>query len=311
MKNNRIYAIGETVFDIIFKDTVPLAAKAGGSMLNTAVSLGRLGLPVNLISELGADEVGKTIINFLNENGVRTRYVNQFDKGNTSIALAFLDHKDDASYSFYHQYPDKRLAGKTPVIGENDMVLFGSYFSITKTVRPELAKFMKHAQKSGAMIMYDPNIRKPHLNELESLKTNIFENIKLADIVRGSDEDFAHIFNTHNPLDTFRELKKHGSPVLIYTRSNKDVAFVSDSFSFTLPVRSVDTVSTIGAGDSFNAGILYTLFKLKISCNEIKSLKRSDWETIINTGITFGSSVCQSTENYISHSIADILKIKK
>ena len=64
----RIFAIGETVYDIIFKGTQPVSAKPGGAMLNTAVSLGRLNLPVHFISEYGYDIVGDIINNFLNKN---------------------------------------------------------------------------------------------------------------------------------------------------------------------------------------------------------------------------------------------------
>ena len=71
----KIYGIGETVFDIIFKNEQPQAAKAGGAMLNSAVSLGRIGLPVSFISEYASDNVGRIIDSFLSENGVGTGYI--------------------------------------------------------------------------------------------------------------------------------------------------------------------------------------------------------------------------------------------
>ncbi len=66
----KIYAIGETLFDIIFKESQPQAGKPGGAMLNSTVSLGRIGLPVSLISEYGDDDIGRIIDKFLKENGV-------------------------------------------------------------------------------------------------------------------------------------------------------------------------------------------------------------------------------------------------
>jgi len=74
----KIYGIGETVFDIIFKNEQPQAAKAGGAMLNSTVSLGRIGLPVSLISEYAGDNVGKLIDSFLTANGVGTDHVTHF-----------------------------------------------------------------------------------------------------------------------------------------------------------------------------------------------------------------------------------------
>ena len=84
----RIFTIGETVYDIIFKNSQPIAAKAGGSMLNTSVSLGRLGLDVNFVSDLGKDVIGDNIIRFLSENGVSTGCIERYDNRKTAIAIA-------------------------------------------------------------------------------------------------------------------------------------------------------------------------------------------------------------------------------
>ena len=112
----KIYGIGETVFDIIFKNGQPQAAKAGGAMLNSTVSLGRIGLPVSFISEYANDNVGQIIDSFLSENGVETNHVDHFKDGKTKLALAFLNEKNDANYTFYEDYPEKRLNIDFPVI---------------------------------------------------------------------------------------------------------------------------------------------------------------------------------------------------
>ena len=96
----KIYGIGETVLDIIFKEDQPQAAKAGGSVLNSVVSMGRMGLPVSFISEYGQDNVGDLIDKFLKDNGVNTSSVHRFQDGSTSLALAFLNEKNDAIILF-------------------------------------------------------------------------------------------------------------------------------------------------------------------------------------------------------------------
>ena len=73
-----IYTIGETVLDILFKNQLPVTAKAGGACLNSAVTLGRLNLPVYFIGEYGMDEVGNIIDTFLKENHVSTQYVYRY-----------------------------------------------------------------------------------------------------------------------------------------------------------------------------------------------------------------------------------------
>lgn len=304
----QIFTVGETVYDIIFKDGIPAAAKAGGSTLNSSVSLGRLGLPVHFISEIGKDHIGDFIVDFLKNNKVNTDNLQLFENGKTAIALAFLDKNQDATYSFYHSYPQKRLQGKFPKVNKDDIVLFGSYFAISQETRQGVLKFIKQAREAGAIIIYDPNFRHPHLHEMESLRPNIEENIQMADIIRGSHEDFQLIFNTKDSEETFQEIRKYGNPKLIYTQSNKEVVFLSDNVQFSIPVPKVKTVSTIGAGDNFNAGLIYSIFKKDLKRKDILKPETETWKQILETGINFGTLVCQTMENYISQEFAEELK---
>lgn len=130
--SRNIYAIGETVYDIIFRNGQPVAARAGGSMLNSVVSMGKAGLPVHFISEYATDEIGNSIDNFLVSNGVSTRYAYRFTDGKTSISIAMLNERNDASYSFYKQLPSQRLDCELPVVTSDDIVLFGSFFPFLK-----------------------------------------------------------------------------------------------------------------------------------------------------------------------------------
>ncbi|MDP4281793.1 MAG: carbohydrate kinase family protein, partial [Bacteroidota bacterium] len=133
-----IYAVGECLLDIIFKNSQPAAAVPGGSMLNSAVSLGKVGLSVHLISDLTHDRVADVIISFLEKNGVSIKFINRYNEGKTAISLAFLDKSGDADYSFYKIYPKKRLTGEFPVVTDKDIVLFGSFYSLTSELRRPL-----------------------------------------------------------------------------------------------------------------------------------------------------------------------------
>jgi fructokinase len=296
----RIYTIGETVYDIIFKDDRPVSAKAGGAMLNTSVSLGRLGMPVSFISEIGEDLAGKKIIDFLNENKIDTRYIDRFSDGKTALALAFLDEQQNADYLFYKLYPKERLKMNLPETDESDCILFGSFFSITPEVRSGLINFIKKAAEKNSLIIYDPNFRKPHVKELPVVKDLIIENIGFSSIVRGSDEDFELIFGCANADEAFRTVSKLGCNFLVYTQGSKTVEFRSDKFRFSLNVPAIKPVSTIGAGDSFNAGLIYYLFSKDIMTSGLTDLKETEWEEAIRIAISFGSHVCQQFDNYIA-----------
>jgi fructokinase len=303
----KIYGIGETVLDIIFKDGQPQAAKAGGSVLNSVVSMGRMGLPVGFISEYGADDVGKLIDNFLTGNGVNTSCVHRFQQGSTALALAFLDDRNDAHYTFYKDYPGKRLDIEFPAIEAEDIVQCGSFYAIWPEIREKFIQFIGGAYSKGALVLYDPNFRKSHVSELGQLKPLIIENMKSASLVRGSDEDFRNIFSAGTPDEAWEEVRNYCG-CLVYT-ANADGVFVkTPAFSGKFPVSRITPVSTIGAGDNFNAGIITSIHRMNIKRDQLEKLTQAEWTVVIETAVAFATHVCLSYENYISDEFADEMK---
>jgi fructokinase len=296
-----VYCIGETVLDIIFSNDQPVAAKPGGSMLNTAVSLGRAGIRVEFISEIAADQPGEKIIRFLQENRVGTSYINRYTDGKTTLALAFLNGQADAGYSFYSDLPKERLTGKLPFPTRDDIILFGSFFSLADGIHEKLTAILSAARQNNALILYDPNFRRPHLAELPRVMSRIVENISYANIIRGSAEDFLHIFAVREPRDAYARILTRDNQMLIYTRSNKAVSILTGKHAISVAVPKIEPVSTIGAGDSFNAGLIYGFITMGITCEKIPILSAADWEWIAGNAIRFSQNVCMSLDNYISH----------
>lgn len=303
----KIFAIGESLLDIIFNDGIPDSAKAGGSMLNSIVSLGRIGLPVFFITEYGMDSAGNLIDSFLEQNGVNTGHICKYEEGQTAIALAFLDSKRNAHYSFYKNYPASRLTMKMPQIRKNDIFLYGSIYSITPEVRNPFVELVKNASASEAICLYDPNFRRPHLKELENLRPLIVENMDAATIIRASDEDFRNIFGAVT-VDEAWDLTREHCSCLVYTANESGVSVRTGNFSGYFPVRKIKPVSTIGAGDNFNAGIIASLYLDNISSADIDRLGEKEWHRIISLATYFATDVCMSYDNYISTSLAGKIK---
>jgi fructokinase len=305
----KIYGIGETVLDIIFKEGQPQAAKAGGSVLNSMVSIGRMGLPASFISEYAADDVGKLIDDFLRNNGVDTSFVHRYQQGSTALALAFLDDRNDAHYTFYKDYPGERLAIEFPAIEAEDIVQCGSFYAIWPEIREKFKSFISGAYEKGALVLYDPNFRKSHLSELGQLKPLIIENMKITSLVRGSDEDFRNIFNANTPDEAWEEVKNY-CQCLVYTANDEGVFVRTPSFSGKFPVRSITPVSTIGAGDNFNAGIITSIHRKDLKRDQLGKLSRNEWSEVIEMAVAFATHVCMSYENYISPEFATEFKTK-
>ena len=296
-KINRVFTLGEVVFDIMFKNGQPVASRPGGSMLNSSISLGRSGLPVSFTGTCGNDQVGRLIAGFLQENKVDTSFLHH-ENSQSIIALAFLDDKNNATYAFYKgQNPPEPPSLPSP--GPRDLLLFGSFYSISSPTSDIAMKLRNIACDNGALVIYDPNFRDSHLRELAEVRPRIEDNIFNAGIVRGSNEDFEIIFGTRSAKETWNLPYFRKCKALIYTRSSSGVDLCCGDFTKHYPVPAIKPVSTIGAGDSFNAGIITAMYENNIGSINIKDCGQQQWDLIIEKGIDFSSAVCMSYDNYI------------
>jgi fructokinase len=306
----KIYCIGEAVYDIIFKNNKPVEGKPGGAMLNSAVSLGRLGAPVSFIGDFADDHVGRMCCDFLTDNGVDTSNVTFYPGARSRIALAFLNDQNNAEYSFYKIAVEKPQL-QLPTVEPGDIILFGSWFGIKPAIRPQLAGFLKDARSKGALLIYDPNFRKAHLQMLPDVKKYIDENIRFSHITKGSDEDFHYILGTCDVSKIHQYAESNGCRQLVYTANRNGVWLFDRDETSHFPAMSIKPVSTVGAGDNFNAGMVYSVMKLGLTPNDIGQLTPDHWADIINTSIKFASQVCCSYDNYISEEFAKSIRSGK
>ena len=137
----------------------------------------------------------------------------------------------------------------------------------------------------------------------------IEENISYATLVRGSHEDFSFIYGARNADETYKYFGDK-PPCLLYTSSTKGVYLRSPEFSENFEVKKIVPKSTIGAGDNFNAGVVYSLFKNHIKYKDLPQLGREQWKEIIETAVEFATHVCEGYDNYISEDFADKYKIE-
>jgi fructokinase len=303
----QIYAVGETILDIIFKGVEPQTAKPGGSSFNASITLGRLGVPIKFISEMGKDRVGDLIQDFMEQNGVDATYMSRFEEGQSAIALAFLNEQSDAEYQFYKDYPHQRLAVDFPEFQADDLLMFGSFYALNPGIRPRVKELLEKAAGAGATIVYDPNFRSTHNPERNELIPDIEENMDYATVVRASDEDLLNIFEARTPDEAWEEVGKH-CDAMIYTANAEGVFLRTESLAFHMEVDRIVPVSTIGAGDTFNAGLLYGIWKKDYKREQIGSLDQSQWEELIETAIRFSREVCLSYDNYLPLGYAEHYK---
>ena len=307
----KVIGIGETVLDIIFRGEQPIRAVPGGSVFNSLISLGRCGVNAAFISETGNDRVGRYVIKFLEDNGIDASCISVYPDSKSPISLAFLNDKNDAEYIFYKDHPNDRLDFTYPQVNRDDIVMFGSYYAVNPVIRPQVHGFLEYARNRGAILYYDVNFRSSHKDEVVRLTPNILENLELADIVRGSNEDFEVMFRKTDPDVIYRSQIAFYTKNFVYTRGADPVELRADGqLKKQYPVPPTSTVSTIGAGDNFNAGFVFGLLKSGITRDALeRSLTEQQWDGVIACAQQFSANVCQSLENYVSPDFASQMRL--
>jgi len=292
----RVIGIGETVLDILFKNDQPQKAVPGGSTFNSIVSLGRAGVPCAMITQTGSDHIGDMICAFLRKNGVYDKFVCRHPNTKSHITLAFLNEHNDAQYEFYKDHARDLLDIPLPQVTSDDIVLFGSFFAINPVIRPVVRKFLSDAHEAGAWLYYDVNFRKNHIADLPQVLPNIEENMRLANVVRGSMEDFDYLFGLQDP-DAIYERVRPLCETLILTDGARSIRVYTPDGCETYPVAHIETVSTVGAGDNFNAGYIYAkICGLTTPSSRIAMAQR------------WSQDVCQQLGNNISDALVAQLK---
>lgn len=303
----KILGIGETVFDIIFRNDQPTAGVPGGSTFNAMISLGRtMGvqypeIPLLMITETGNDHIGDIVVNFMRENHVSTEGVTR-NNAQSHISLAFLNEQNDAQYAFYKDHAHASI-NKDKILNikysADDVVLFGSFFAINPVIREYTLKMLSEASHAGALLYYDINFRASHIKDIPDTLCNIEENCRLSSVVRGSAEDFGYLFGTTCPQEIYENHIAHLCPYFICTDGGRPAWVFTPRFTLQIPVEPIQTISTIGAGDNFNAGFIYALVKYQIQKTNLSSLTKEEWQKIVGIGQSFSAAVCQSIYNYV------------
>lgn len=298
MTSRCVIGFGETVLDIVLGHQSFQKALAGGSVLNTLVSLSRAGYNCRLISETGKDAAGQHIHQFLLNEKVNSAFVYQNPDIQTTLALAVLNPSGDAAYSFYKSTSEARFKDLKINFQAQDYFIFGSSLALDPTVRPTLEMLLNTVHKANGLVFYDPNIRKP-IAENDPVLAFLQYNFAQADVIRGSHEDFLTVFNGQNAQEIFQLIQPSNCKLLIITAAAGRIHLYTPHQLATVEVPKVEVVSTIGAGDAFNAGVLDYLITNNIGIKELESLTKNQLIEMGQNGRKYAALVCASDENYI------------
>ena len=289
---------GEALIDMIPTPTESgqegYVPHVGGAVFNTAIALGRLGVQTGMLTGLSTDLFGQQLTASLHANHVDTSLVVTSDRLTT---LAFVQLTDGhASYTFYDENSAGRMLNRAdmPVLPDEVSTLYFGGISLVFEPGAEAYAALQKREAAARVVMLDPNIRPSFIRDIRRYRDRLDRMIALSDIVKVSDEDLNWIYP--GPQSLFEKLdfvRQAGASVVILTRSGEGAtAFLKDGTKVSVPVDRVDVVDTIGAGDTFNAGVLAKLAELSLLIKE--PLAAIDPE-LMREAIRFGAQVAAIT----------------
>lgn len=296
---SKVIGTGETVTDFIIRNGKPEDMVCGGSCYNSMISIGRCGVEAYFVGEVGDDKLGLRTRQMLEDNGVSADYLVMTKGKKSQLSLAFLNERNDAEYVFYKDHASDIFPTALPQPKRGDVLLYGSFFAINPIIHPALSDYVGKAKEKGCTVYYDINFRTSHMADKDAVMPHVIDNLKKASIVKGSDEDFLNLFGLSNAADIYNKISKY-CPTLIITRGSKEVSLITPTLRKDYAVGKTEVVSTVGAGDNFNAGIVCGLIANGTDAACIGALPEQAWDRLIATATQFAQEVCGTTRNYIS-----------
>ncbi|MFN0194979.1 MAG: carbohydrate kinase family protein [Aestuariivirga sp.] len=233
----------------------------GGSIFNTTIALSRLGHKTGFFCSISRDFFGDMLIDGLKASGVDLRYVRRAEKPST---LAFVKLEGgQARYSFFDENSAVRLMAKkdVPKLPATVKALhFGSISLIPEPCGGTL-EFMLKRESKTRVISLDPNIRASLIKDRKSYLARLNRLIPNADILKISDEDTHWITGAKDIDKAAKGWLKKGPSIVVITRGGEGVVAHTKRGRIECPPVRVTVADTVGAGDTFTAGLLFALSK--------------------------------------------------
>lgn len=252
---NPAVVVGESLVDIVHAADGTIGEAVGGSCANVAVALARLGRPTVLGTSFGSDRFGELVAHHLRDAGVLVRGRLAGPAARTSSAVAHVDRRGAASYEFDLTW---RIDPETLPA----QALVAHTGSIAGVLPPGAYDVLRYVERMRpvATISYDVNARPVLFGRPEDARRTVDALVRVSDVVKASDEDLAWLFEGW-PVDRVAQRwLEMGAAAVVITGGGNGAACHAASGAARIEGEQVSVVDTIGAGDTFSAGIIDALW---------------------------------------------------
>lgn len=258
-----ILSCGEALIDMLPRESTlgepAFAPYAGGAVFNTGIALGRLGVASGFFTGLSDDMMGDVLRDTLRKSNVDFSYCATLSRPTTIAFVKLVD--GHATYAFYDENTAGRMITEAdlPTLGDDCEALhFGAISLIPDPCGATYEALMQREHKTR-VISLDPNIRPGFIKDKAAHMARIRRMAAMSDIVKFSDEDLEW-FGMEGDHDSLaRQWLEHGAKLVVITLGAEGAVGYTAQHKVHVPSEKVTVVDTVGAGDTFDAGILASL----------------------------------------------------
>lgn len=256
-----ILCAGEALIDMLPRQTdaheAAFAPYPGGSVFNTAVALSRLGTKTEFFTGLSTDLFGERLASVLMANGVGSTLAHRSDRPTTLAFVTLMD--GHATYAFYDENTAGRMLTEADLPAIPDTAKACFFGGISLAVEPcaeAYGALIKRADDLGRVVMIDPNIRPGFIADEARFRARLDDMLAHTDIIKASDEDLRWLLGDASLPELAAALRAKGPSVVLVTQGAAGVTGFYNGGEIHVAAQAVKVVDTVGAGDTFNAGVL-------------------------------------------------------
>ena len=290
----RIALVSEALIDFAGAGNLAFQGHSGGSPLNSAVACARLGQPTGYLTQLSTDLFGEHLLNEMQANGIDTRFVTRSDDPST---IAFVQRTPTTNrYAFYAAgSADSRWQPtRLPELPEScRFVHFGSISLLQDPAAASITDFIE-SNAGKRVIVFDPNVRLSLIKDLAVYRQRVQRWLKSTDLLKLSDEDVETLVPGVSLDEAGMKLLETGPKAVVITRGGEGaVLYRTDHAPMPIVAPKIKLADTIGAGDTFTAGLSVALLNQSVTeAVQLASLTDAAWFEVLRFAATAAALNC-------------------
>ena len=286
--------IGEAIIDLVQDPDGRYTAHPGGSPLNVAVGLARLGADVAMMARFSTSPFGRRLRAHAAASGVKLDWAVDTDEPAT-VAVVSLAEDQSAEYAFYvaatadwqWTSAELRIPADTAILHSGSLACF------LEPGAEQVANTMRRARSAGVLVSFDPNVRPDLLGSASDAGSRVEELVASADVVKASDQDLAWLYPSLTPAEVGERWLGLGARLVVVTRGPEGAFAMTPEWTQHRPAPAVAVVDTVGAGDAFTAGMLAAMAAADIrSAKALDGLGSAAATPILDEAITAAAITC-------------------